>query len=249
MRHSLLLGIGLMCLVSCRVPETVPFRPQAPASLSGREICLLDRGTEIMRVGGNLQVRWDTYIMDHPQGSPAWKPWDPALGIAEVIRSQLNARFHTSSANYVVHTLQKYTSDICANNFSADLILDVQTYNWSIESTLFHPDLRLMKFSAFISLIDNKSRKVVAECAVDYTTRTEPEVSGYLLKSFAMDSWSMTKEELRRAIEECVKQFWAKTMNTDPYGEPLNPGMPAAKPKVYRLSWPRDMKNTEQVPK
>lgn len=217
MKAGLILGLPLLALVSCQGPVTVPFHPEAKHDLAGREVVLLNRGRSAFvattPVNGLLGFGVDTHTGEGILGKR--QDYDPARVIAEAIRKDLNARFGTRSGTFEVFTRETHTKDICANNFPADLILDVRTLEWTLNPVMWHPGRYEIRYSAFISLIDNKARRVVAECAVGYKTQhADGPEAAFFLETYTSGNGKLAWEEFHEATATCIKAFWTRTLAT-----------------------------------
>ena len=217
MRLSVL-AVGVLTLTSCVSTKIVPIQQDRMANLQGSTITVSTRekpsfgamtagkatfgllGAAAMISAGNEIVKKNAIE-------------DPAVSIAR----ELADSFASANAMTVVPTegvLAKSTNpaELARQYSAADILLDVQTVNWSF--AYFPTDWNNYRviYSAKARLIDTRTRKVLAEgfCSrVPEKTDDAPSHEELLANQAAR-----LKQELEAAAQHCVSEFRSKVLKS-----------------------------------
>ncbi|HEU4887739.1 MAG TPA: hypothetical protein VFV49_07635 [Thermoanaerobaculia bacterium] len=214
----IVLGIGMVALTGCVSTKIVPIQQDRIANLNGRTITVTTRekpsfgamtagkatfgllGAAAMISAGNKLV--EKNAIEDPAG---------------YIASELAGSFASANAMTVVPTegvLAKSTNpgELARQYAGADILLDVQTVNWSF--AYFPTDWNSYRviYSAKARLIDTKTRKILAEGFCARVPDKTEDAPGYdeLLDNQA----ARLKQELKTAADHCISEFRAKVLTS-----------------------------------
>ena len=202
MRRMVLAVVGLVTFAGCVSTKIVPLQQARMASLQGKTLTVAKRekpafsavtagkaafgliGATAMIVKGNSIVQENNVE-------------DPAGYIARELAGDL-ASAHSMT--------------VVAAGSSADILLDVQTVNWSF--TYFPTDWNSYRviYSAKLRLIDNRSRKVLAEGFCARIPEKSDSAPGY--DELLADQAARLKQELTAGADQCIAEFRSKVLRT-----------------------------------
>jgi hypothetical protein len=202
MRMMMIVVAGLVTLTGCVSTKIVPLQQARMATLQGKTLTVLKRekpaftagtagkaafgliGATAMIVKGNSIVRENDIE-------------DPAVYIAEELAGDL-ANAHSMT--------------VVPAGGSADVLLDVQTVNWSF---LYFPtdwnSYRVI-YSAKLRLMDNRSRKMLAEGFCARIPEKSDSAPGY--DELMADQAARLKQELTAGADHCIAEFRSKVLKS-----------------------------------
>ena len=215
MLRVLVLLLGVVMLTGCVSTKMVPLQPGRAATLQGRTLTVTHRekpdfsavtagkamfgliGAAGMVVAGNRIVEQNA--VEDPAGS---------------IASELAAELASAHAMTVVPTKVVTTSwssaELAKQYSGADILLDVQTVNWSF--VYFPSDFNNYRviYSAKLRLIDTKNRKVLAEGFCARVPEKSDDAPGY--EELLADQAARLKQELKAGGDQCIAEFRARVL-------------------------------------
>jgi hypothetical protein len=202
MQRTIVLVAGLLVFTGCVSTKMVPLQQGRMASLQGKTLTVEKRerppfgaitagkaafgfiGATAMLVKGNSIVEGNNIE-------------DPAGYIAKELAGDL-ASAHSMT--------------VVPAESGADILLDVRTVNWSF--AYFGTDWNNYRviYSAKLKLIDNRSRKVLAEGFCARVPEKSDSAPGY--DELLADQAARLKQELRAGADHCIAELRSKVLRS-----------------------------------
>ena len=202
MRRIMVLVAGLMAFTGCVSTKIVPLQQARMANLQGKTLTVAKRekpsfsavtagkaafgliGATAMIVKGNSIVQENNVE-------------DPAGYIATELAGDL-ANAHSMT--------------VVPAGSAADILLDVQTVNWSF--TYFPTDWNSYRviYTAKLRLLDARSRKVLAEGFCARIPEKSDGAPGY--DELLADQAARLKQELTAGADHCIAEFRSKVLQS-----------------------------------
>ena len=202
MRMMMIMVAGLVTLTGCVSTKMVPLPQARMANLQGKTLTILKRekpsftagtagkatfgaiGAIAMTVKGNSIVRENDIE-------------DPAYYIAEQLAGDL---------------VNAHSMTVGAAGESADVLLDVQTVNWGF--VYFPTDWNSYRviYGAKLRLMDNRSRKVLAEGFCGRNPEKSDSAPGY--EELTVNRAARLKQELMAGADHCIAEFRSKVLKS-----------------------------------
>ena len=202
MRMKMMMVAGLVMLTGCVSTKIVPLQQARMATLQGKTLTILKRekpsfaattagkatlgiiGAVAMVAKGNSIVRENDIA-------------DPAGYIAEQLAGDL-ANAHSMT--------------VVPAGESADVLLDVQTVNWGFAYFPTDFDNYRVLYGAKLRLMDNRSRKVLAEGFCGRKPEKSDSAPGY--EELLADQAARLKQELTASADHCIAEFRSKVLKS-----------------------------------
>lgn len=202
MRRMLVLAAGLVTLTGCVSTKIVPLQQRGMASLQGKTLTVAKREKPAFTAGTAgkaafgligataMIVKGNSIIQENNVEDPA-----------EYIANELAGDLASAHAMAVVPA-----------DSVADILLDVRTVNWSF--VYFPTDWNSYRviYSAKLKLIDNRSRKVLAEGFCARVPEKSDSAPGY--DELLADQAARLKQELRAGADHCIAELRAKVLRS-----------------------------------
>ena len=202
MRRMMLLMAGLVTLTGCVSTKIVPLQQARTASLQGKTLTIMKRVKPAFAavtagkaafglIGATAMIVKGNNIIEENNVE------DPAAYIAKELAGDL--------AN-------AYSMTVIAAGSGADVMLDVQTVNWSF--AYFPTDWNSYRviYSAKLRLLDNKSRKMLAEGFCARVPDKADSAPGYA--ELMADQAARLKQELTAGADHCIAEFRSKVIKS-----------------------------------
>ncbi|RDE24056.1 hypothetical protein DV711_00145 [Motiliproteus coralliicola] len=137
---------------------------------------------------------------------------DPAVYIRQSLKESLQQQMSLTPIDQSELVLDSEKTEEIAKHYpAADLVLDIQTYNWSF---LYFPtswDTYHVIYSAKLRLIDTRNSKLVAEGFCIRNPEQDENSPSYA--ELVANSAKRLKSELQLAADHCVEEFKTKVLN------------------------------------
>lgn len=218
--RPMVFAVGVLVLTGCVSTRSIPLQRERIATLKGGTITLTKRekppfsattagkamfgaiGAVAMIVHGNKIVEENAIE-------------DPAGYIATALAGELaSANAMTVVPTEGVLARGRNPAELARQYSGADLLLDVQTVNWTF--VYFLPDLTRYRvvYSAKLRLIDTKTGKGVAEGFCARVPEKSDDAPSY--DELLADQAARLKQELATAADHCISDFRAKVFLLPP---------------------------------
>lgn len=137
---------------------------------------------------------------------------DPAHYIQKQLAQEINQAYGFSIDHSAPKLVKTANEKKIASEFpESDLVLDVQTINWSFAYFPTDWDNYRVMYSAKVRLIETKTQNIIAEgfCSrVPEESETAPSHAELL-----SDNAARIKQELRIAADQCINEFKSNVLN------------------------------------
>ncbi|WP_459779033.1 hypothetical protein [Photobacterium sp. R1] len=130
---------------------------------------------------------------------------DPASYISQTLRKVLAQKYQLSVAESQQLIDSDDAADIAQAYHNADLILDIETINWSF---VYYPtdwDNYRVIYSAKLRLVDARNESILAEGFCARVPEEEESAPSY--EALLENNASILKSELRSAADHCIQEF------------------------------------------
>lgn len=202
MRRMMMLVAGLVTLTGCVSTKFVPLQQAQMATLQGKTLTVVKRekppfvagtaGKATFALIGTLAMiaKGDSIVREN-------NIEDPAGYIAEQLAGDL---------------VNAHSMTVVPAGRGADILLDVQTVNWSF--VYFPTDWNSYRviYGAKLRLLDNRSRKTLAEGFCGREPQKSDSAPGY--DELLANQAARLKQELTAGADHCIAEFRSKVLKS-----------------------------------
>lgn len=140
---------------------------------------------------------------------------DPAVYISQSLTDSLKKQFSLKTISNNDTLIDSDQPSVIAKHYpSSDLVLDVQTINWSF---IYFPtdwDNYRVIYTAKLQLIDTRNKSMIAEGFCKRIPEEDENAPSY--KDLTSNQAQGLKNELQLAAEHCIEEFSTKVLKIKP---------------------------------